>query len=90
MRYTGLSYPVADQAPNADYLTDYDQEHLSIYVRLLDADAEGADWMDVACLVLAIDPAREPRRARGAWESHLARAKWMTMRGYRHLLAMAQ
>ena len=87
MRYPGLSCPVADQAPNADYLTDYDQEHLSVYVRLLDADADGADWMDVACLVLAIDPAQEPGRARGAWESHLARAKWMTARGYRHLLA---
>ena len=65
MRYPGLDYPVADQAPNADYLTDYDQEHLSVYVRLLDADVEGADWMDVARLVLADRPG--PRTKTGAW-----------------------
>ena len=52
----------------------------------LDAEAEGADWAEVARIVLHIDPAREPERARRAWETHLARAKWMTNRGFRHLL----
>jgi hypothetical protein len=78
--------PVADQAPVVDELTEYDQEHLSTYVRLLDADADGADWREVAMIVLGIDPEREPGRARAAWESHLVRARWMTERGYRHLL----
>ena len=36
-----LDPPVADQAPVADGLTDYDHEHLVTYLRLLDADAEG-------------------------------------------------
>jgi hypothetical protein len=89
MRYPILFSPVADRAPSADFLTNYDREHLTIYVRLLDAEAEGADWMEVACVVFAIDPAQEPARARAAWESHLARAKWMTLRGYRHLLSAA-
>ena len=73
----------------ADFLTDYDRDHLimSIYLRLLDAETDGADWMEVALVVLDIDPVHEPGRARGAWESHLARAKWMTARGYRHLLS---
>jgi len=87
MRYPILQSPVADQAPAADWLTDYDRNHLALYVRLLDAETDGADWMEVALVVLDIDPVREPGRARGAWESHLARAKWMTARGYRHLLA---
>ena len=52
----------------------------------LDAEAEGADWTEVARIVLHIDPAQEPDRARRAWESHLARARWMTEHGYRHLL----
>lgn len=78
--------PVADQAPEADVLTAYDREHLATYLRLLDADAEGADWTEVARIVLNIDPAREPERARRAWESHLSRAKWMTERGYQQLL----
>jgi len=78
--------PVADQAPDADVLTAYDREHVATYLRLLDADAQGADWTEVARIVLDIDPAREPERARRAWESHLSRAKWMTKRGYEHLL----
>jgi hypothetical protein len=81
-----LDPPLADLAPEADALTDYDQEHLVTYLRLLDAEAEGADWAEVAHIVLHIDPVQEPERARRAWESHLARAKWMTEHGYRHLL----
>jgi len=45
------------------------------YMRMLDADAEGADWREVARIVLHIDPVREPDRARQAFESHLPRAK---------------
>jgi uncharacterized protein (DUF736 family) len=59
---------------------------LVTYLRLLDADAEGADWREVARVVLHIDPDREPDRARHAFDSHLARAKWMTEHGYRDLL----
>lgn len=77
---------VADRAPSADTLTDYDKDHLVIYLRLLDADAEGAEWTKVAQIVLGIDPEREPERARNAWESHLKRAKWMTTHGYKDLL----
>jgi hypothetical protein len=55
-------------------------------MRLLDADAEGADWREVARIVLHIDPDREPDRVRQAFESHLARAKRMARNGYRHLL----
>ena len=71
-----LDPPVADQAPVAEGLTDYDHEHLVTYLRLIDAER----------IVLHIDPSRELDRARHAWESHLARAKWMTTHGYRHLL----
>ena len=81
-----LDPPVADGAPDADVLTGYDEEHLVTYLRLLDADAEGADWTEAARIVLHIDPSREPARARRAWESHLARARWLTENGYRHLL----
>jgi hypothetical protein len=78
--------PVADRAPEEDVLTGYDREHFATYLRLLDADAEGADWSEVARIVLHIDPSQQPERARRAWESHLARAKWMTQHGYEHLL----
>jgi hypothetical protein len=77
---------VADQAPTADELTEYDREHVSTYLRLLDATTEGADWTEVTLVVLGIDAEREPLRAQAVWESHLARAEWMTRRGYGHLL----
>jgi hypothetical protein len=89
MPYPPVDPPVADLAPDTETLTAYDQEHLVTYLRLLDAEADGADWADAARIVLKIDPSREPERARRAWESHLARAKWMSDGGYRHLLRSA-
>ena len=81
-----LDPSVANTAPTEAILTGYDQEHLVVYLRLLDAEADNADWEDVARLVLHIDPGQEPTRARHAWESHLARAHWLMNHGYRHLL----
>ena len=81
-----LDPDVADVAPSVPRLTDYDMEHLVTYLRLLDADAEGADWCDVARIVLHLDPAENSEHAKRIWASHLARARWMTENGYRHLL----
>ena len=81
-----LDPDVADLAPDSPVLTAYDEQHVVTYLRLLDADAESADWREVARIVLHIDAEREPDRARNAFDSHLARAKWMTSRGYGHLL----
>jgi len=61
-------------------------EHLVTYMRVLDAEADHADWAEVARIVLDIDPSHESVRARRAWDTHLARAKWMTTHSYRHLL----
>jgi Uncharacterized conserved protein (DUF2285) len=81
-----LDPPVSDTAPDDAVLTAYDERHLVTYLRLLDAESDGADWQDVARIVLHIDPVREPGRARKAWETHLARAHWMTKSGYQHLV----
>jgi Uncharacterized conserved protein (DUF2285) len=86
MQKPPLDPDVADTAPADSVLAVYDEEHVITYLRLLDADAEGADWREVARLVLHVDPERESARARRAFESHLSRAKWMTEQGYRHLL----
>ena len=77
---------VADAAPNESALTTYDEQHLVTYWRLLDAEAAGADWKEVARIVLHFDPDREQVRARNAFDSHLARARWMADHGYRDLL----
>jgi hypothetical protein len=80
---------IADEAPTAPELTDYDYELLICYLRLLDTEAEGADWREVAHVVLKADPDREYTRAKRMYDTHLARAHWMMDQGYRHLLAEA-
>ena len=82
-----LNVKVADSAPDEPALTAYDKEHAVTYARLLDAEKANADWQEVARVVLHIDPLVEPARARGAYESHLARAKWVARHGYRQILS---
>jgi hypothetical protein len=86
MQKPPLDPDVTDEAPVSNQLTGYDEQHTITYLRLLDANAQGADWKEVARIVLHIDPDLEPDRARRAWETHLVRAQWMTTNGYRHLL----
>src|SRR3546814_5019205 len=65
---------IADQVPWSERITKYDEAHFVTYLRLLDADAEGADWREVARLVLRRNPDADPAAARRCWEEHLARA----------------
>ena len=78
--------PIAEAAPSEPRVTDYDRAHAALYLRLLDAANEGAPWEEAARVVLAMDPTREPARARSAYDSHLARARWLAAQGYRDLL----
>lgn len=43
-------------------------------MRMPDAYVEGADWNELARIVLHVDPNREPDRARQAFEGHLSPA----------------
>lgn len=78
--------PVADEVPWSDSITPYDEGHLVVYLRLLDASADGASTGEMARIVLGIDPGKEPQRAERAVDSHLRRARWMSRVGYRQLL----
>ena len=77
-----------DQAPDEPVLTAYDDVHLMDYLRLLDADSDGADWRDVAVILFELDPAAEPERTQRMHATHLERARWMTEVGYAHLLGV--
>jgi hypothetical protein len=81
-----VNQALLDAPPDEPRVTSYDLAHKIIYLRLLDAAAEGADWREVARIVLGLDPDGEPDQARRIHESHLARARWMTESGYRDLL----
>lgn len=74
---------VADEAPAVNEMTAYDRSHLLAYIRLLDASAEGADWQEVCSILFGIDAKKEPQRARQMYESHQARAEWLSAQGYR-------
>ncbi len=84
-----LDPDVDDEAPAGPDITIYDEQHFVTYLRLLDADRDKADWTEVARIVLHRDPAGEAERTRRCWESHLARARWMTKCGYRRILEQA-
>jgi hypothetical protein len=60
-----------DRPPEGDKLTEYD-EHLSTYLRLLDAADEGADWREAVRIIFGLDPIHEPQRARTVYDTHLA------------------
>jgi hypothetical protein len=52
MQTPPLDPPVADTAPTNRALTGYDEQHVITYLRLLEAEKDGADWQEVAKLVL--------------------------------------
>jgi hypothetical protein len=79
--------PIADLAPSEARLTDYDRSHVVVYLRMLDALKDGAPWEEVSRIVLGLDPLREPARAKAAYDTHLARAQWLTKQGYKEILA---
>ena len=62
MQKPPLDPDVADIAPTERALTPYDHEHAITYLRMLDADAEGADWREVSLIVLHIDPDQDVER----------------------------
>lgn len=78
--------PFDDQPPQTLRVNSYDERHFVTYLRLLDADADGAHWHEIVRVIFGLDPVVQQERARKVYESHLARAKWMTHTGYRHLL----
>jgi hypothetical protein len=78
--------PVANAAPSASEITDYDRRHLVTYSRLLDAVRDGADKETIVRDVLKLARDTAPERRERAYASHLARAEWMTEQGSRLLL----
>ena len=75
-----------DAPPGSEELTDYDRSHMKLYMQVFDSAADGADWREAVSVIFGIDPQAEPERARRVYDSHLARARWMSEHGYRKLL----
>jgi hypothetical protein len=80
------NFGFSDAPPVSETITDYDRRHLTTYLRLLDAETEGADWQEAARIIFGLDPRKDPDRAERVHASHLARAHWMTANGYDALI----
>jgi len=78
--------PIEAIPPTGDALTPYDRTHFVTYLKLLDAHAMTIDWKETARSVLSLDPDADPESAQRSYDTHLARARWMTQSGYRQLL----
>ena len=76
-----------EEPPQGPTLTPYDREHMALYLRLLDAERDHADWREAVQILFDLDPEHEPVRCRKIHDAHLARARWMTEQGYRQLLS---
>lgn len=73
--------------PDEPIVTAYDRAHAALYLRLLDAEADGADWETAACLVLGQDIAADRDGAQRLHAGHLARAHWLRDGGFLRLLS---
>jgi len=78
--------PLADEVPWSTKLTEYDEAHFLVYLRLLDARSKGASDEEMVQIIVETDPAKRPENAVQSMRSHLERARWMTEEGYRGLL----
>lgn len=85
MSHVDSNSEIAADVPWSDRLTSYDNDHFTIYMRLLDAAADNASLDEMARAVLGFDPDAEPERARKSVRSHLDRANWMVATGYKEL-----
>ncbi|WP_232209429.1 hypothetical protein [Sphingomonas sp. SKA58] len=75
MAEKGALMKVAPRGP----LTRYDQINLALYAELLDAEAAGRHWQDVASALMQLDP--EQVGTQHCWHSHLERARWIASDG---------
>jgi hypothetical protein len=87
--HTPIDPDVADEAPRGEIVTPYDEQHFVTYLRLLDAEKAGADWQEVARIVLHRDASADDEQSYRCWKSHLDRAQWLSKTGYKTILTQA-
>ena len=76
-RRTGEVVRLWTMCPWGDGLTAYDLEHVYLFNQLLDAEADGADDLEMARAIFGLDVRKQPDRAFAIVHSHLLRAHWL-------------
>jgi len=72
--------------PVSKAITEYDPRCFKLYLVLLDAEKSRAKWEDIYEQVFGHEVGTDFRISRAQYQSHLERARWMTINGYSHLL----
>jgi hypothetical protein len=78
--------PLLDAPPMSDQLTAYDYQHFPTYMFLLDWADAGCDWRHAMVQLVGAEVTADPIRVKEVYDAHLARARWMTVVGWRLLL----
>lgn len=78
---------IQETVPWSDRITGYDREIFPLYMKLLVASSDGADEFEMAQSVFGVDPVASPEIAKNIVGSHLARANWLLVAGYKELFA---
>lgn len=78
---------IQETVPWSDRITGYDKEHFTLYMKLLNASSDGTDELEMAQSIFGVDPVASPKFAKNIVGSHLARANWLLVEGYKELFA---
>lgn len=70
----------------SDEITDYDEAHLALYLRLLDAKCDGASQQELLAILQFYAKNQPTSVDLNVLDCHLQRAQWMTHTGFRLLL----
>ena len=68
----------------ANEITEYDLEHHQLYLDIFDMKKDGKSWAEIAQYVW---PNGKPDGYKKILKDHHKRAKWMTLTGYKLLMA---
>lgn len=74
-----------DHPPESSTVTDYDRCCFQLYVMLIDADDSGVSWEEAYECAFGEEIGLQPENSKARYFSHLKRARWMTINGYRQL-----
>ncbi len=61
---------------------------MSIYLRLFDADQDGADWVEAARFIFGNAAEKDLDDLRAQHRTHLDRARWLVEEGYLRLAGL--
>lgn len=78
--------PVLQHIEWSDEITAYDEAHLALYLRLLDAKCDGASQPELLAILKTYAQSQATSVDLNVLDCHLQRAQWMTHTGFRLLL----